>query len=160
MYLVMYCGDKVLGPFNGVCPFHSFHYRKDLQSTLSHNVNDVNNLYSCVWNLFVYSLFHNVLLKQWNVVGYNKVCMWLGWRRQDRLAFGVDFFFGSSVHFLAMASLLGFWNSNGVLQGRVVNPTSNPQLWGPKYYIRVYFPRDMLCLAPPLRPVWLDVPCW
>jgi hypothetical protein len=56
--------------------------------------------------------------------------MWLGWRRQDRLAFCVDFFFGSSVHILAMASPLGFLNNNGVIQGRVVNPTPNLQLGG------------------------------
>jgi hypothetical protein len=81
---------------------------------------------------------------------------WLGWRRQDRLAFGGDFFFfGSSVCLLAVAVPLEF-QKNIVLQGRVVNPTPNPQLGGPGYYIRVYSPRDMLCLAPPLRPVWPD----
>jgi len=40
----MYCGDKVLGPFSGICLVHRFRYWKNLQYTLSHDVNEMNNL--------------------------------------------------------------------------------------------------------------------
>ena len=40
----MYCGDKVLGHFSGICPVHSIHYKKNLQYTLSHDVNDMCTL--------------------------------------------------------------------------------------------------------------------